>query len=1027
MQNKKDQIFSLKNETNTSFFSDFIYNETSTPSQTQSNFNNLNENYPDVSKEIFNVKLKSEKKKKNYENHVEIRPSLEINGSVFENRRKISFKNDIVRLFDNLKINSDVNNILINEFTTIKSKVFQDINSQSILCVVVSVKKGLIFCGSQNLKIIVYDIKNQFSKTFWNCGTDTNCSVLSLAITDDENFLFSGGTDSLVKVWNISRINEQIFIKNLNQKCNFESLFTIYSLVDIGDILSIVWCNLTSTIFIGTQSCSILWCKLFFNDNRISFLNCHSLFEKLPKYRYDKFFDSKGPGENLVKENLKILTSSLKCNDFKIKINSNLVEVDFTDMIQFAHNGFIYCMEILNFDSINNFFSENFESNKASFIQFLKNSYKINCKNFLLSCGGDGLVIIWAIIVKNNKIQLKKIDFFINQKAILTMSIKFPYLYVGINNVTINIWNLVNFTKVHSLQLSTSNKTNNNYNEVLSICVDDDFFYKSYVCGKSIRVDLNLYLNLNFCFKNKTLIDKKSCLQKTTLNLTKSHCLEKFENKISTNLNKLNTVLITKIFKFNNVKYLLSGNIKSFHLWKITDDYESGLKFKLEKFLLLFKKFNSALNNDKNDSICLFELFYYYLYEFIFLNYNFKSLSKNIDSSTKFLLNLFVNLGSDSAFTLPTVNKVPIIVSIFKKNNTKTTLKENNKRILLYSHYDVLSFNSNFFGLDIKNDYLSGDGLSRNKGPLLTVIFSIAELYANSMLSYDVVFLIEGNHFKNSIGLEKELKNYKDLIGEIDFVIFLNSNNSNDESFGIHHILHGSINFFIKIKSHPIKDDEIFFQKKNSDTEWYFLNVLNQFYDTDKKKIKIENFYDDIKIENFLVSNSVITENDFKNIIHDLKYPELNIDIINVMNSHNDDNLKSINAKFSIETSPFQNSCEIEKKISQFFNEKFEPIKLTNKIHINYKRLSDPWICNFSSFLYKKLNICAKNEIDNLKKKKNFDINHFSLLTFFETFFDANSLVICCGSYFTKKNKIVEELKILDIIKLRNIIKRIFF
>ena len=65
----------------------------------------------------------------------------------------------------------------------------------------------------------------------------------------------------------------------------------IYSLIDIGDIFSIHWCESSSTIYIGAQNASILWCHISLDEKLIE--KHHHNIEKLPHFRYDKFLIQK--------------------------------------------------------------------------------------------------------------------------------------------------------------------------------------------------------------------------------------------------------------------------------------------------------------------------------------------------------------------------------------------------------------------------------------------------------------------------------------------------------------------------------------------------------------------------------------------------------------------------------------------------------------------------------------------------------------------------------------------------------------
>lgn len=103
-------------------------------------------------------------------------------------------------------------------------------HTHSILCVVPSPKRNLIFCGTQNSKILVFDIVNYSLKYEIKCGnSDHSASILCLTIDESEDYLFSAGSDSLIKVWDLSMVND-------NTNYPIHCTHIIYLLVDIGDV-----------------------------------------------------------------------------------------------------------------------------------------------------------------------------------------------------------------------------------------------------------------------------------------------------------------------------------------------------------------------------------------------------------------------------------------------------------------------------------------------------------------------------------------------------------------------------------------------------------------------------------------------------------------------------------------------------------------------------------------------------------------------------------------------------------------------
>ncbi|CAI5757816.1 unnamed protein product [Candida verbasci] len=294
-------------------------------------------------------------------------------------------------------------------------------HTHSILCCISY--QNLIYCGTQDGKVLIFDITTYSLRNeiiISDNQQSQSVSVLTLCLNYD-GLLFVGGSDSLVRVY------------DQNQ---FTCKYIVYSLVDIGDIYSLAWNEENETLYIGAQNASILWCKL---DNQI---NTVPNIENLPHFRYDKFFDSKGPGgiKNTLQTRHELLRKN-SSNCEKTPILYQLIECNYDDIIRFAHNGYVYCLEFIN-SSIGDY----------------------NESSYLISGGGDGIVNIWS-----NK--LKKIASLQNDESILSMCIYDSLLYVGLGDSNINVWDLMTLQMIRTFQCEDQ--------EVLSLDIYNDSLYKA--------------------------------------------------------------------------------------------------------------------------------------------------------------------------------------------------------------------------------------------------------------------------------------------------------------------------------------------------------------------------------------------------------------------------------------------------------------------------------------------------------------------------------------------------------------------
>ncbi|CDK24191.1 unnamed protein product [Kuraishia capsulata CBS 1993] len=259
----------------------------------------------------------------------------------------------------------------------------------SIVCLAAAPKKGLLFCGTQDSCILVFDLQTYQKKA---CLVAHTGSVLCLTVSEDENILFSGGSDSLVKVWDVLALTET---------------HTIYSLVDIGDIFSITWVQSLHTVVFGAQNASILYAHLrIIPKDDPSFL---------PSNRFDKFFDSVGPGGHHQKK--KTQRSMSMPSE-----SSRLIEVPDSNIITYAHNGYVYAM-----------LSTSRERNPEMFAT-IPDVYH----NIIVSAGGDGMVHIWKVD-ENGMALLHTLD---NDESVLSLDCQESFLYCGLADGQVKVWDL---------------------------------------------------------------------------------------------------------------------------------------------------------------------------------------------------------------------------------------------------------------------------------------------------------------------------------------------------------------------------------------------------------------------------------------------------------------------------------------------------------------------------------------------------------------------------------------------------------
>ena len=126
------------------------------------------------------------------------------------------------------------------------------INHQSsVLSLAVDERRNLLYSGSQEGYINVWNL-DSFQATARLQGH--SASVLALELAPEKNWLFSSSGDNTVRVWDT--------ITNA-------PLFVVYPAEDsVGDIFALKWCPVLETLYLGCQSTSIQWICLAGFDNQ---------------------------------------------------------------------------------------------------------------------------------------------------------------------------------------------------------------------------------------------------------------------------------------------------------------------------------------------------------------------------------------------------------------------------------------------------------------------------------------------------------------------------------------------------------------------------------------------------------------------------------------------------------------------------------------------------------------------------------------------------------------------------------------
>lgn len=877
-------------------------------------------------------------------------------------------------------------------------------HTHSILSVVAAPSKGLVLCGTQDSKILIFDVSNYALRCIVNCGHSLfAASVLCLALSPDERFLFSAGSDSLIKVWDLSPFNDPT-ATDVDIRCTH----LVYLLLDIGDIFSLAWSQELSTLFIGAQNASILWCKLDLQKVDLLGPNLSSL-DRLPHFRFDKFFDSKGPGGsmNRVQSEHALLRTSKSEDDIKGPL---LVEIKNSNIVRFAHNGYVYCMEFLDNGNAAEFCALHAEDGYSS---------------FLASCGGDGVTNIWGIRKgADGNISLEGTAQLENEESILSMHVADLSIYVGLGDSSINAWDLTTYQLTRSFHFITDSEKND---EILSLRIYNGCIYKATNTGGLCKFALTHDPHAEEKAENKPG-------SRQLLDLKFSHLLEQEFVNIEND-----SVFAVDTFQFQGSTFLLSGGAGSLCLWNITnvgdelsvseepkaapEAVSDALEVSNEHLLESLKKLIACRTISKYPGLYLEES----------------------RQCARFLSKLLMSFGAAETKLLPAPNCNPVVYARFNKNH-KSLTPEQNCRVLWYAHYDVVEatqdkecWSTNPFTLTARDGNLYARGVSDNKGPILAAIYAVADLHRKQELSADVVFLIEGEEECGSVGFQDVVERNKDLIGDIDWIMLSNSYWLGDDIPCLNYGLRGVVNASVTVESEKPDRHSGVDGGVSREPVMDLIHVLGQLMCSKARKIRIPGFYDDVlpvtDAEMKLyqkIRESASDDCDKINVeclLDKWRNPSLTVHRLDVSGPKNNTVISQLaKASISIRVVPNQDLAKIKSSLVSFLQQQFDNLNTDNKIAIDIFHEAEPWLGDPNNLVYQvlwekmKLN-WGPSVSDPLFIREGGSIPS---IRFLEKAFSAPAAQIPCGQGSDNAHLKDEKLRIINLFKLRSILHDTF-
>lgn len=820
-----------------------------------------------------------------------------------------------------------------------------------IISSVIAPKRQLVICGTQNGKLIILELD---SYRLVNSITEEEMkgSNLCLNLSADENMVFTGGSDLLVKVYDITNIAVVKLVK------------IIYLSIDIGDIFSIYYCDQLQMLFIGAQNASLLWVKIDYKalvagyavlgrDAEVMSRN------NMPHLRYSKFFDSKPPSGKMHKRPKKS----------ELLDSISLCEINPNDCIKFAHHAYVY--------SITTCCNE-----------YLQMKYP-NYPMVLLSCGGDGMVHLWGFkrrgksnkdaciksvddfhdsSEKDSKITLEKLETLRNQESIYSFAIQNTYLYVGLSNGCINVWDLLTDQLIKTFRPVDGK-------EISCLAVLDT---NCIIYGNKFG------LNIVLPDGQTKPINKKSCLTLYLIETNHSHHI------ICGGRGTINY--------FQNNPHTLAP-----HLQDLALDNNALVKnlSKLIRFNTNLKFSDAYLHDARDCAKFLIKLLD---------GYGATSHLIPIEESNSIIISKFTR-------NRESVGNKSVRIVYYGHYDIVDALE------------DLDEWTTNPFEMTNKNGFLYGRGVSDNKGPTLAIIQAVAEIYANQQLGIDVVFIIDGEEENGSKNFKSHIKQHLDIIGDVDYIFLSNSYWLDDERPCLNYGLRGVINCSIAIESdkpdrHCGVDGGVL--KEPTMDMVQLLSTL-----TSNDKISIPGFYDNVpeldefELENFEKITNYNPRFKVDELIKKWTKPSLTIHKMEVSGPNNNTVIpKSVACSLSFRIVPNQDIEVIKAAFVNYVTSKFNDLNTTN--HLNVKTFDEvePWLGDCSDKIYKLVysKIQSNWQQEPLLIREGGSI---PTIRFLEKILNAKACQIPCGQASDNAHLKNERIRIVNLFKLKDIFQDI--
>lgn len=307
----------------------------------------------------------------------------------------------------------------------------------------------------------------------------------------------------------------------------------------------------------------------------------------------------------------------------------------------------------------------------------------------------------------------------------------------------------------------------------------------------------------------------------------------------------------------------------------------------------------------------------------------------------------------------------PIVYTRFNATSPEKT----DKTVLFYGHYDVVGADTNRpkwktdpYQLTSINGFLYGRGVSDNKGPILAGLYAAADLARTKELRCDVVFLIEGEEESGSQNFYDTVRQHKDQIGPVNWILLANSYWLDDSNpcltYGQRGVVHANL---IVTSDHPdlhsgidgsalldepLKDLSMLVNTLIGPKGW--IN-LPGFYDSVLSPSTAEKQRYETIADVLLPRHPEIQDSDslINSLMHRWREPSITIHSIEVPGSSKSTTTTishKAKASLSIRIVPNQEADEVAANLTAYAQEQFDLLESQNDLTVEITGKSDAWL-----------------------------------------------------------------------------------